>query len=252
MQPLSTLQLLASGAVLCAQAACSTPAHAQAKPVGESTAVGDALGGYYAITSDVRRCAFPACGGWFLKQLNQPTTTCHDGRTADRCYTPVLDWTDVNVPEPQRAELLDAARTGTTTGHVTAIVRGAFASTNAETPRPELGRFIIGEAWVADGDGAAQGTFVHVVDNGLRCFAPPCTNLTEQTLNTSQVTDSADVDFESAGLSDTEIAEYTALMYGSEGIVVAGDRYTVQNDGRTASGRTATQVYRPLGTDSTP
>jgi hypothetical protein len=164
----------------------------------------------------------------------------------------VLDWTAGNVPEPQRAELFDAARTGTLTGTVTAIVRGEFAPTNAETPQPALGRFIVREAWVADGNGTAQGTFVHVKDNGLRCFAPPCPNLTEQVLNTSQVTDIADVDFASAGLSDTELEEYTALMYGPDGILVVGDRYTVQVDGRTASGRTATQGYRSLGTDSTP
>jgi hypothetical protein len=254
MRPASCLPLLAACAVTAAHAACSTPAHAQAEPVGES-ATASALGGasaYYAIASDLRRCAFPACGGWFLEELNQPTTTCHDGRTADQCYTPELDWTNASVPEPQRDELLEAARTSATSGHAYAIVRGTFASTNTTTPQPALGRFIVLEAWIAEGDGAASGTFVHVQDNGRRCFAAPCPNLTELTLNTSQVTDIANVDFAPSGLSDTETAECTALMYSSQGILVAGDRYTVQVDGRTADGRTATQAYRRLGTDSTP
>ena len=191
------------------------------------------------------------CGGWFLEQLNRSTTTCHDGRSAQRCYTPALDWSNANVPEPERAELTDAARTGATSGHVYAIVRGEFASTNATTPRPELGRFVITEAWVAEGDSAATGTFVWVKDNGLRCFAAPCPNLTETTVNTSQVTDIAQVDFAPAGLSDAEVTECTEAMYSPDGIVVAGNRYTVQANGNTAPGRTATQAYRRLPGDDT-
>ena len=187
------------------------------------------------------------CGGWFLAELNGPTTTCHDGQTADQCYTPVLDWSNTNVAEPQQSELLDAARTSATSGHVYAIVRGSFARTNHTTPQPQLGRFIIAEAWVAEGDGAAAGAFVHVKDNGLRCLVAPCPNLTETTLNTSQVTNIADVDFAPSGMSDAEVAQCTEEMYGPVGILVAGDRYTVQVDDRTAPGRTATQAYVQLG-----
>lgn len=248
MRYVSSFTLLALWTVTGAQAACSTPAHAQAEPAGES-AMTEATGatGYYAIISDLRRCASPTCGGWFLEHLNQSTTMCHDGSTADRCYTPVLDWSNANVPEPQQTELLDAARTSATSGHVYAIVRGTLAQANSTTPQPQLGRFIIAEAWVAEGDGAAQGTFVHVKDNGRRCFVAPCANLTETTLNTSQVTNIADIDWAPSGMSDAEIAQCTQSMYGPAGILVAGDRYTVQVDGRTADGRTATQAYLRLG-----
>lgn len=247
MRYVSSFTLLALWAVTGAQAACSTPAQAQAEPAGESTMSGaTSATDYYAISSDLRRCASPTCGGWFLKQLNQSTTTCHDGSTADQCYTPVLDWSNANMPEPQQSELLDAARTSATSGHVYAIVRGTFAPTNSTTPQPQLGRFIVAEAWVAEGDGAAQGTFVHVKDNGVRCFVAPCPNLTETTLNTSQVTNIAEVDFAPSGMSDAEVAHCTQSMYGSSGLLVAGDRYTVQVDGRTADGRTATQAYLRL------
>jgi Domain of unknown function (DUF6748) len=248
MRSASSYTLLALCAAIGAQSACSTPAHAQAKPVGESatTAAAGPIG-YYAISSDLRRCSYPTCGGWFLGELNRSTTTCHDGQTADQCYTPVLDWSNTNVTETQQSELLDAARTGATSGHVYAIVRGTFARTNHTTPQPQLGRFVIAEAWVAEGDGAAAGAFVHVKDNGLRCFAAPCSNLTETTLNTSQVTNIADVDFAPSGMSDAEVAQCTEEMYGPIGILVAGDRYTVQVDDRTAPGRTATQAYVQLG-----
>lgn len=251
MRHLSSFLLLASWTVTGAQVACSSPAHAQAEPAGESAVtVASSATGYYAITSDLRRCASPTCGGWFLQELNQPTTTCHDGSTADRCYTPVLDWSTAGLPEPQQSQLLDAARTSATDGRVYAIVRGSFAPTNTTTPQPQLGRFIVAEAWVAEGEGPALGSFVHVQDNGRRCFVAPCPNLTEMTLNTSQVTDIADVDFAPSGMSDAERAECTQSMYGPAGILVAGDRYTVNVDGRTAPGRTATQAYQRLGATS--
>lgn len=251
----STITLLVSCAAMSAHVACSTPAHAQERPADDSAAVGGASSenGYYAIAADVRRCASPSCGGWFLEQLNQATTTCHDGRTAQRCYTPVLDWSSANVPEAQQSELLAAARASTAPRGVRAVVRGAFAPTNSTTPRPELGRFVVTEAWVADGDGEATGTFVHVQDNRIRCLRAPCPNLTEEVLNLPQTTDIAQVDFAPAGLTVEEAGEYTDAMYGPDGVLVAGDRYTVQVNGSTATGRTATQAYRRLaGADSSP
>lgn len=242
MYTLSSFGLLGSCAVICAQAACSTPAHAQAESVGESTTTT-----YYAISADLRRCAYPACGGWFVRRLNQPTTTCHDGSTATQCYTPVLDWSTANVPDSQQQQLTDAARTSAASGQVYAIVRGHLAATNSTTPQPQLGELVVAEAWVAEADGAATGAFVHVKDNGLRCLVAPCSNLTETTLNTSQVTNIADVDFGPSGMTEAQRAECTQEMYGPDGILVAGNRYTVQVDGRTADGRTATQAYLRLG-----
>jgi hypothetical protein len=247
MRSISAVTLLASCAALVAPTACSSPAQAQGAPLGESTASAapDPAGTYYAISADLRRCASPLCGGWFLDQINRPTTRCHDGSTAPQCYTPELDWSSANVSDDQRNQLLEAAGTGAISGQVVAVVRGTFAPNNT-TPRPELGRFIITEAWVAEGDGPATGTFVWVHDNGLRCFAAPCPNLTERTLNTSQVTDIADVNFAPAGLTDTEVEMCTNAMYGPDGLIVAGERYTVQANGNTAPGRTATAAYLRL------
>jgi hypothetical protein len=247
MRSISALTLLASCAALVAPTACSNPAQAQERPLGESatTAAPDTAGTYYAITADLRKCAFPLCGGWFLDRLNQPTTQCPDGRTAEKCYTPELDWSLANLTEDQQNQLLEAASTGAVSQRVVAGVRGTFAPGNT-TPRPELGRFVVTEAWVVEGYGPATGTFVWVRDNGLRCFAPPCPNLTERTLNTSQVTDIAEVNFAPGGLTDSEVETCTNAMYGPDGLIVVGERYTVQANGNTAPGRTATGAYLRL------
>jgi hypothetical protein len=246
MRRISILTLLLSGAVLGAHVASSTTAQAEAKPVGDSATVtaAEPAGGYYAISSDLRRCATPLCGGWFLAQLNRSTTPCHDRRSAEQCYTPVLDWSSTTLSDEQQAELLEASRTSAASRQVYAIVRGSFAPTNSTTPQPELGRFVITEAWVAENTAPASGTFVWVHDNGLRCLIAPCRNLTERTLNTSRSTDIADIDFTPAALTDPEREVCTAAMYGPNGLVVAGQRYTVQANGNTAPGRTATAAYR--------
>jgi hypothetical protein len=242
------LTLLASCAALGAPTACSNSAQAEDEPVGESATTNSATttrSTYYAITADLRKCPSPLCGGWFLDRLNQSTTTCHDGSTADVCYTPELDWSSTHLSTTQQGQLLEAARTGAFTGQVVGMVRGAFAPTNS-TPQPALGKFVIAEAWVAVGDGPASGTFVWIHDNGLRCFAAPCPSLTEETVNLPQVTDIAAVDFGPAGLSHSEIETCNAAMFGPDGLVVAGDRYTVQANGSTAPGRTATAAYLRL------
>ncbi len=200
---------------------------------------------YYEVTADLRKCPSPICGGFFLKRLNQDTTICVDGQEAESCYTPVLDWSEANLSEDQQSKLLDAAGKDATSNGVFGILRGDFAPTNT-TPRPELGRFVISEAWVAEGDGVSEGAFVRVKDNGQRCLVAPCPSLTETTLNTPRTTDIAELDWTPSGLSDREIEGLTELLFSPDGILVAGHRFTVHENAQTAKGRTVTAAYQRL------
>lgn len=207
---------------------------------------------YFEITADLRKCPSPMCGGWFLSRLNRPTTQCHDGQYADACYTPVLDWSQAGLSEDLQAKLLDACNEDAVSVGVYAIVRGWFEPTNGTTPRPDMGRFVISEAWVAEGDAVSDGEFVKVADNGLRCFAAPCPSLTEHTLNRSRVVDIAEVDWTPAGMSDAELEACVDSMYSSDGIMVAGYRYMVHVNDSAAKARTATAAYRRLTSDVLP
>jgi hypothetical protein len=236
----------------CVLAGCASAADAQDERVGESLKQGT-LGGqavsvstdaytYYEITADLRKCPSPLCGGWFVKRLNRDTTVCVDGQEAESCYAPVLDWSQANLSADQQSKLIAAADKDATTSGVYGVVRGGLASTNG-TPRPELGRFVISEAWVAEGEGVSEGAFVRVKDNGLRCFAAPCPSLSETTLNTPRATNIAELDWTPSGLTDREIETLTGLLSSPDGILIAGDRYTVQENGQTAKGRTVTNAY---------
>jgi hypothetical protein len=242
-------------ALICALASCSSAAAAPgtggsasidpAAPDGTATSATSAASAYFSIRADLRKCAYPMCGGWFLSRLNSSTTQCHDGSTATSCYTPVLDWTNSGLDDTQQAALSEAANHAARSPGVYAIVLGQFARTNT-TPDPTLGRFVISEAWVSDGDGVSSGTFVKVQDNGLRCFAAPCPNLTETTLNTSQTTNIAEVDWTPSGLTEAQIEDCNQDMYGPDGLVIAGDRYTTTVNGTAAKGRTVTAAYQRL------
>jgi hypothetical protein len=237
----TTLPLILAGAL----AGCSLPAEPQDN-LEEVTLADSQLNDaytYFAITADVRRCAFPTCGGWFLSRVNKTTTQCHDGRYASSCYTPVLDWSQAFLSAEQQGQLLEACSRDTASGGVYGVVRGSFARTNSTTPRPGMGRFVISEAWITDADALSDGVFVKIRDNGLRCFTSPCPSLTETTLNNSRVTDIAAIDFAPSGMSDDEIAELMQTTTTPDGVMVAGYRYTVRENGATALGRTATTGY---------
>src|ERR687898_992732 len=41
---------------------------------------------YYTLRADLRRCASPMCGGFFVKLVNHGRTRCADGRNLTKCY----------------------------------------------------------------------------------------------------------------------------------------------------------------------
>ncbi len=239
-----------SSALLCALAGCASSAGsdeiAQASGEDEIARTDDA---YFAIAKDLRKCAAPYCGGWNLAQLNRTVTTCHDGRSAAECYTPVLDWTFSNLPGTEQAKLLAACDEATGSSDVYAVVRGQFARTNTTTPHPQLGRFVIKDAWIIEGDSHSAGEFVRIRDNGLRCLVAPCPSLTEDKLNTRKSEDMAAIDYTPAGLTPEQITECNEATFTPAGLLVAGVGYTFTQNGTTAAGRTATAAYYPLGTE---
>jgi len=237
-------------ALVCLAAGCASSTDPQDELAGDAAGAELLRGAgspqsYFAITADLRKCASPLCGGWFLERVNHAITTCHDGSTAATCYAPVLDWSATGLSAGQQGALLDAARREAGSGDVYALVRGRFARTNT-TSMPRAGRFVISEAWVAEGDAASDGVFVRVVDNGIRCFAAPCPSVTETVLNMSRSVDIAEVDFAPAGLNERQLMGCRQEMSSPGGILVVGHRYTVSDNGITAKARTATAVYERL------
>lgn len=201
---------------------------------------------YYEISRDIRKCAFPMCGGFLLDRLNASSTKCHDGTTSEACYTPELDLSQSGLSAAAFDKLVAAADRSTFGEGVHAIVRGRFLKKNLTTPSPELGRFVVTEIWLAQSEAVSDGVFVKVADNGLRCIAAPCPSTGEKALNTSRLSAIADIDFTDAALEPSVQDAAIGDLFEPHGLIIAGDRYNFKIDGRKGKGRTATAVYRRL------
>jgi hypothetical protein len=199
---------------------------------------------YFEVWKDLRKCASPICGGYFLARLNRSYTTCADHTSQSQCYVPSLDWSEAGLSDGLQAKLVDAANIDATTDGVHAIVRGRFAP--QAYAQGNLGRFVVTEAWVEEGDTVSDGVFVRAKSNNIRCISAPCPTITETGLNESRHVDIAEIDWSYAGLQEREIESFNERLGTEGGVIIAGDRYTVHENGRTAKGRTATAAYSRL------
>jgi hypothetical protein len=201
---------------------------------------------YFEIWSDFRKCAAPACGGFYLQRLNRSTTVCHNGSSKWSCYVPQLDWTESGLNSDLQQALRDAANRDAVSPGAIALVRGRFAS-QQYTGFGNLGRFVVTEAWVAENDSVSEGVFVKVHDNGVRCITQPCPTVGEKGLNTSRSVNVHGLDWSAGGFDDDQIAKLsTEMVAAPHGVIIAGDRYTFKENNQWAKGRTVTAAYRRL------
>jgi hypothetical protein len=201
---------------------------------------------YFEIYKDLRKCASPSCGGYFLHRLNRSSTVCHNGASRWSCYVPGLDYTESNLGADLQAALNEAATRDAMSYGAIAIVRGRFAP-QSYTGFGNLGRFIVTEAWVAENDSISEGVFTRVHDNGVRCITTPCPTIGEKALNTSRTANVHGLDWSYANLDDDQISKLANEMVSTPGgIIIAGDRYTYRENNQNAKGRTVTAAYRRL------
>lgn len=228
--------------------ACTTTTDVEDELAGESAADGEDAGKadgsndtftYFEITRDYRRCVSPLCGGYWVSRPNKAQTKCADGRNADRCYVAELD--DSALGFTREADL-DAywsgieARAVVVRGDLTKQTYGDFG---------KLGKLTVTEAWRAGTTSSADGVWVKVKLNGVRCIAAPCADKSEAKLNSVLTANISDLDFEPSGATDEqkEVAFAALTDERWDGLIVVGDRYTDRVDGRTAKARTVTQFY---------
>jgi hypothetical protein len=197
---------------------------------------------YMIVTRpDLRKCAFPMCGGYFVKSVNKPTTRCVDGTQQKECHaawlnTQALGWT------PEQTEAFNASF-----GTGKALVRGYLE------PAPgglyTADQLTITEAWQAQGTRSPMGTFYGVKSTGIVCITAPCPSLAATKLNVIAPVVNPDLDLRLSGASEQAIqAGYEAL---GTGILTAGFILPVKypplegRAARTGSKLYATEFYLP-------
>lgn len=179
---------------------------------------------FYTIRRDVRRCASPLCGGYFIKRVNQPFTRCADGRNQQSCYVATIEWNGQPEVEPQAA-----------------LLRGTLTSRGNR--RGTYGVFEVSESWQAVSTNQPSGDFYRVRDRGLRCIAAPCETHHEARLNTVASRDIAGVDLSGAGASESTMSDTYQALTGSDGILVTGNHAPVTGPAGRSVTLKATQFY---------
>ena len=169
---------------------------------------------YLIVTrQDLRKCAYPMCGGYFVKNVNAASTRCADGTQQKEChavqlYTQALGWT----PEQQAAFEAQFAKGK-------ALVRGYLEPAPAGLYTAD--RLTITEGWQAQGTRSAVGTFYGVKSTGIVCITTPCPSLAATKLNVVAPVVNPSLDLTPSGASDKQIqAAYEAL--NTTGILTAG------------------------------
>jgi hypothetical protein len=132
--------------------------------------------GYFAVTHrDVRKCASPLCGGFFVKRVNQAKTLCADGTEQAECYVSSITLSGIGLSAREEADFRGALESGK------ALVK---AKTYKKTFNgTTLGTLKASEAWVGATGSTPDGTFYRTADNGLRCIKAPCPSTTAAPLN---------------------------------------------------------------------
>ncbi|MBU0914748.1 DUF6748 domain-containing protein [Aquabacterium parvum] len=202
--------------------ALSALSHAQSTPVPgtdpgtPSTAIDAKSEPYLIVTRvDARKCAYPVCGGYFVKAVNSPVTRCADGKLAKECHAVELDTRALGWSDEQRATFEASFSQGK------ALVKGAIEPQPRGLYTGEVLR--VSEAWQAQGSNKRPlGTFFSLKNNGIVCIQAPCPAFGLQTLNRTSTERSIDtVDFSTARAPDTAVqAAWQALENGP--ILAAG------------------------------
>lgn len=204
-------------------------AAADAAEGGKADAAGQYT--YFLVQHDQRRCASPMCGGYFVDRVNLSTTRCFDGSYADKCYVASLDLTGTGLPAETLANGVPDF----------ALLRGRIVK-KSFGQAGKFGVFEATEQWNPTTDAPADGVFVKLKDAGVRCIAAPCPSTHELKLNASTKAVIADVDFTPSGATEDQIGAAVGAEFG-DGLIIAGDRYTVRGQAGAAKARTATQLW---------
>lgn len=173
--------------------------------------------GYFIVTHrDARKCASPMCGGFFVKRVNQATTTCADGSQQVECYVSAITLNGIGLS----AHEADDFRTALESGHALVKARTYKSTSNGVT----LGTLKASEGWIGATGSSPDGTFYRTADNGIRCVKAPCPSTTAYELNGSDNHNVIEVRLTGTATpaDPATLDRAAAALATTDGILVAG------------------------------
>ncbi len=216
MSHIRTLVALAAIALSASVHAQSTPTPGTEPGQQPPTAVSTPAEPYFIVTRiDARKCAYPLCGGYFVKAVNSALTRCADGKLARECHAVELDTRALGWSDEQRTKFEASF------GQGKALVKGALEPQPRGFYTGEVLR--VAEAWQGQGGNKRPlGTFYSLKSTGIVCIKAPCPSFSLSTLNRPATERTIDMpDFTPARASEEAVqAAWSALEQGP--ILAAG------------------------------
>lgn len=193
---------------------------------------------YIATRPDLRKCAFPTCGGYFVKAVNRALTRCADGSLQKECHVATLNanalpWSDAD---------LAAFEQSFTPGQ--GLVRGKLVALKSSTG-VKADTLVITEGWVAQADSKALGVFYQLKNNGIACITTPCPSISETTLNYPISRNIHGLDLAASGAKPAQVAAGLQAL-GSTGVLAAGGHKTITGPAGQGQQLVANQFYLPF------
>ncbi len=234
---LLTVLLAALSAAACAPAPDTAPGDVLLPPegsvAGALTAYPNAT--YYILTRpDLRKCAYPLCGGFFTQRVNRGNAVCADGTTQTECRILEFDYSALKLDTAAQDKLASAASSGQ------ALLRGTITKT-APIGGSTYDKLVVQEAWVARALLTPSGVFARVRQLPLAC--PGCASLQQELLNGASVPQRVhSLIFDARWPAPLSAELQDAVARRAEGVLFAGTRST--SGGRQLF--TVTEGYTPF------
>jgi hypothetical protein len=208
--------LLTAAVLLAPLAACapeSSVATTEADDTEASAVSGDTV--FVVTRQDMRKCAFPMCGGVFVKAVNKAKTKCLDGTKQEECYVSAIDVDALGLSENQAADVRAAA----TSGQV--LLSGEIAKVTPEGFPNGYGALKAFKAFQAATESEVTGSYYTLQSSGITCVKAPCPSVEAAKLNSTSIKPVTDVDFSALGLSDEQASAFLTTVFET-GLVVSG------------------------------
>ncbi len=181
---------------------------------------------YFIVTHpDYRRCAYPFCGGFFSKRVNQATTTCSDGTAQPECRILEFDYSALGLDPTALSRLTGKVQAGQ------ALLRGQIVKTGPIVGRT-FDKLVVSEAWEARSVSPSptpiptlpSGTFSRLRELPVAC--PACPPYRQEVLNSSAAgTAIAKIAYDATRFPATLVKELQTTLGASDvGLLMAGTR----------------------------
>ncbi|MBZ5708676.1 Kazal-type serine protease inhibitor family protein [Nannocystis pusilla] len=235
----SSFVLLACVSVLSLSPACDSPAPKNPEEAGEQSGPGAAeQETFYIVTRrDVRKCAAPMCGGFYVQRVNQDTTTCADGKAEKECYVGTVDLAALKLDPAGEDAFREAF------GQRHALVRGGI-SLGVDPKFPEIGALVASEGWSGRAGVEPKGEFLRVRGIHAKCAGLPCPSASAFRLNTDWQGLFAGIDLAAGGAPQEVQDAANQTMYETpEGILAAATTSEVTGPNGTMKALVASEFY---------